>query len=230
MHCPKCGVEVMEQAGFCHKCGAELDAAQSEFSAEEMTPHATGAEEAADQPPATPIEKMQRAAASRRDADEETEEDLWHGGYSSKAMLGAWVLSGLITIGLLVLAVWAGHPWIGWPVAVGIPLLWLYQLSTLCYRRWNIRYQLTNQRFIHQTGILRRVTDRIEVIDMDDIACEQKLLERPVGVGTIRISSSDSSHPELTMLGIENVKEVATLIDDTRRAERRRRGLHIESI
>ncbi len=225
MHCPKCGVEVMEQAGFCHKCGAQLDTAESEFSAEEVTPRSTDAEAAA-----TPIEKMQEAAASRQGAEEETEEDLWHGGYSSKAMLGAWVLSSLLTVVLLVLAFWAWKPWVGWPVAVGIPLLWLYQLSTLCYRRWNIRYQLTNQRFIHQTGILRRVTDRIEVIDMDDIACEQKLLERPVGVGTIRISSSDRSHPELIMLGIENVKEVASLIDDTRRAERRRRGLHIESI
>ncbi len=227
MHCPKCGVEVMEAAGFCHKCGAELDAGESEFSAQEVNPPSTGAEE---QAPVTPLEKMQQAAASRRDVEDETEEDLWHGGYSSKAMLGAWVLSSLVTVGLLVLAVWAGNKWIGWPVAVGIPLLWIYQLAKLCYRRWNIRYQLTNQRFIHQTGILRRVTDRIEVIDMDDITSEQKLLERPVGVGTIRISSSDRSHPELIMLGIENVKEVATLIDETRRAERRRRGLHIESI
>ncbi len=227
MHCPKCGVEVMEQAGFCHKCGAELDAAESEFSAEEVSPPSTSAEE---QPPATPIEKMQQAVASRRDVEDEAEEDLWRGGYSSKAMLGAWVLSSLVTVALVIFAFWAWQPWVGWPVAVGIPALWLYQLSTLCYRRWNIRYHLTNQRFIHQTGILRRVTDRIEVIDMDDITSEQKLLERVVGVGTIRISSSDRSHPELIMLGIENVKEVATLIDETRRAERRRRGLHIESI
>ena len=32
------------------------------------------------------------------------------------------------------------------------------------------------------------------------------------------------------MRGIEKAKDVATMIDDLRRKERRRRGLHIESI
>ena len=46
----------------------------------------------------------------------------------------------------------------------------------------------------------------------------------------IIIRSSDSSHPELVMSGIGDVRKVADLIDDARRAERRKRGLHIESI
>ena len=50
------------------------------------------------------------------------------------------------------------------------------------------------------------------------------------GVGSIKISSSDRSHPELVLLGIEDVKNIADTIDDVRRKERRRRGLHIESI
>jgi hypothetical protein len=65
---------------------------------------------------------------------------------------------------------------------------------------------------------------------MDDITFEQKLLERFMGVGTIRISSSDRTHPELYLKGIQDVRRVAGLIDDTRRSERRRRGLHIENI
>jgi hypothetical protein len=89
---------------------------------------------------------------------------------------------------------------------------------------------LTNQRFIHESGILRRVSDRIEVLDMDDITFEQGIIERLVGVGTIRVMSSDRTHPELQMYGIDNVREVSGLFDDTRRAERRRRGLHIENI
>ena len=65
---------------------------------------------------------------------------------------------------------------------------------------------LTNQRFIHESGILRRVSDRIEVLDIDDITFEQGIIERLVGVGTIRVMSSDRSHPELLMYGIENVR------------------------
>jgi hypothetical protein len=49
-------------------------------------------------------------------------------------------------------------------------------------------------------------------------------------VGTIHISSSDRTHPELLLLGIDDVKRVADLIDDVRRKERRQRGLHIEAI
>ena len=145
-------------------------------------------------------------------------------------MVGAWALSGLITVVALVAAIWVNSPWLWWPMAVAIPGLWLYQAGKLAYRRISVRYWLTTQRFVHEEGIFRRVTDRIEIIDMDDIAFEQTLLERTVGVGTIRISSSDRSHPELLMIGIEKVKEVAGMLDDARRAERRRRGLHIESI
>ena len=146
-------------------------------------------------------------------------------------MIGAWVFSSLITIVSLIIWIMYVSNGTAWLVLVVlIVLLWLFQLLKLCYRRMNIRYQLTTQRFIHETGILRRVTDRIETIDMDDITFEQSFLERFVGVGTISISSSDRTHPEIVMFGIEDVKRIAGVIDDTRRAERRRRGLHIESI
>jgi membrane protein YdbS with pleckstrin-like domain len=109
-------------------------------------------------------------------------------------------------------------------------LPWLYCFLLLCYRRMSVRYLLTTQRFVHESGILRRVTDRIEVIDIDDITFEQGPLERLVGVGTIRVSSRDRSHPQLELPGIENVKDVSERFDNARRAERRRRGLHIEQI
>ena len=89
---------------------------------------------------------------------------------------------------------------------------------------------MTTQRFVHERGILRRMNDRIEVLDMDDITFEQGLLERLSGVGTIRIVSHDQIDPELVLPGIENVKHVASLFDDARLAERRRRGLHVEQI
>ena len=145
-------------------------------------------------------------------------------------MIGAWALSGLITVLLVVLAFWIWRSWFTWAAVVVVALLWIWQLCVMKYRQWNVRYRLTTQRFIHETGILRRVTDRIETIDMDDITFEQRFLERFVGVGTIGITSSDRTHPELLLLGIDNVKEVAGKIDDIRRSERRRRGLHIESI
>ena len=94
---------------------------------------------------------------------------------------------------------------------------WGYNLIKLIHRRLSVSYVLTNQRFIHESGVLRRITDRIEVIDIDDITFEQGVVERIVGVGTIKIASSDHTHPELLLFGIENVSQVSGLIDDTRR-------------
>jgi len=241
MHCPKCSAEVTEQAIYCHKCGERVDGEEQQFSPPPQ-PDSTDREtdpgvastvdtDPADRPPAEHgANSFKDAASSRQNAADEPEKELWQGGYSPKAMIGDSCLSGLVTIAALSLAIWVNKPWMWWPFAVAIPALWIFQAGKLAYRRISVRYFLTTQRFIHEEGLFRRVTDRIEIIDMDDIAFEQSLLERFEGVGTIRISSSDRSHPELHMLGIEKVKEVAGMIDDARRAERRRRGLHIESI
>jgi membrane protein YdbS with pleckstrin-like domain len=151
-------------------------------------------------------------------------------------MVGSWLLAGLGAVVLLILAIWLTNASdISWQVIWGIWAVVMiaglgYLGVVLAYRRLSVRYRLTSSRFFHEQGILRHVTDRIEVIDMDDISYEQSLLQRMMGVGTIRITSSDRTHPVLDIRGIENVREVSSLMDDARRDERRRRGLHIESV
>lgn len=239
MQCPKCGAEVATQSVYCHKCGERIDLPDEQSQPDglaaaqgvsEDRPSDAGSSPAPAPSAPTPAQRFLETAATRQGREDEPEEGLWQGGYSSKAMIGAWTLSGLITVALVVLAFWTWKSWFTWTTVAVVALLWVYQLCVMKYRQWNVRYRLTSQRFIHETGILRRVTDRIEVIDMDDITFEQKLLERFVSVGTIRISSSDRTHPELLLRGINHVKEVAEKLDDIRRSERRRRGLHIEAI
>jgi membrane protein YdbS with pleckstrin-like domain len=220
MVCPQCGAEVMADAVFCYKCGQRLDGQDSQADPVSRDTPAQGS---------SPMEKFKSAAAQRNTGDE-AENELWRGGYSSKAMIGAWCLCVLVSILLLIIGVWAWRYWLWIVIVLAIIGCWGYNLILLFYRRLSMRYMLTNQRFVHESGILRRVTDRIEVIDMDDISYEQGVIQRMVGVGTIRIMSSDRTHPELVMKGIDNVREISGIFDDTRRAERRRRGLHIESI
>ena len=222
MHCPACGVDAVEQAIYCHKCGARL------VPAENGPPAASAF---AEQPPAGPANATDPAAPVRREGQDEPERELWRGGYSSKAMAAAWVSSGLVSLALLVVGIlWVREAkwWLLLVVAMILP--WVYSFAVLAYRRMSVHYLLSTQRFIHESGILRRVNNRIEVLDMDDITFEQGLLERFSGVGTIRIMSHDRSDPELELRGIEKVQEVARLIDDARLAERRRRGLHVGQI
>lgn len=218
MQCPECGVEVVEGAVFCHRCGASL------------LPGNPGPAPESDPDAEAPSPRERFEGAGRR-GDDDSEQELWAGTYCGKAMISAWALSGAITVVLLVVAVVFWSSWYVGIIALAlIPCLWLYQYLVMVFRKMDVRYRLTTHRFFHESGILRRKQDLIEVIDIDDITCDQSLLERLVGVGSIHISSSDKTHPELTIYGIEDCKSVSEIMERARHDERRRRGLHIEHI
>lgn len=188
----------------------------------------------ADSIPDTSKERFLDAAAQRvaATAPVSAERSLWQGGYSAKAMYGTWLLSAVVTVAALVALVMFGnqHPAI-WPAGGAvIAAWWCIAIGTFIYRRLSVSYELTSQRFIHKYGILVRRTDRIEVIDIDDVSFTQGIVQRMLGVGTINLTSSDRSHPELRLNGIDQVNTISNMIDDVRRDERRKRSLHIEAV
>jgi membrane protein YdbS with pleckstrin-like domain len=157
------------------------------------------------------------------------EEDLWSGTYSPKAMVGPAIGAAVLTLVGFVAASFAGP--VGWTVAgIAAVIVWAALGLVLLYRRLTVRYRLTTFRFFHETGLLSRTRNRIEVIDINDVTLQQGLIERMLNVGTIHIRSSDVTDPDIYLPGIENVGAVTDLIDNTRRAERQRRGLFMENI
>jgi len=223
MRCSSCGAEVIAEAVYCHRCGQRIEEPGGE------SPTLPNGAEASESLPRGPAETLRAGAATQSSA--EPERELWRGGYSPKAMLSGWLISGLVDVALLVIGFYWGFSAKGWLILLPLMTLpWLYFAALLGYRRLSVRYQLTTQRFQHETGILWRVTNCIETIDMDDITFSQGPLERLVGVGTIRIISSDRSHPELLLSGIAEVQAVAEKFDSARRTERRRRSIHLEQI
>ncbi len=184
-----------------------------------------GAAEAA----ATPVDKF-RAAQSASAASTEPEQELWRGGFSPKAMYGTWMVAVFITAAAVVISLLVPQP-LTWIVAAAVVVVfWLWSLAHYAYARLSVDYSLTTQRLVHKTGILRQVTNRIEVIDVDDVQYTQGIIERMFGVGTIKLLSSDISDKSLTMRGIDNVQQVAGMIDNARRDERRKRGLYMEAV
>ena len=177
-------------------------------------------------------QKFEQSVAAVKQAEfdsDEEETQLWQGGYSPKAMVGTWIAIAILSVVLFVL------PFLIEPLTVvmaigAILLIWIFAGLRYAYRRLGYHYELTTQRFIHQSGLLSRQTDRIEVIDIDDVSFKQGPIQRMFGVGTIDLTGSDRTHPQLMMHGIAGVRDVSGLIDDTRRKERKRRSLHIESI
>mgnify|MGYP002634377241 CR=1 FL=1 len=172
-----------------------------------------------------------RDAVGNPNADAPVEEELWEGRYSAKAMVGYWIGSviAVLVIGSILFSTMAMGKAFFASLGVAV-VVWGSLGLLLGYRKLSNYYRLTNQRLIHKTGVLRQVTDRIEVIDMDDVTYVQGIVERLLSVGTIHISSSDRTHPRLDLRGIDDVQRIADLIDDIRRHERRTRGVHIETI
>ena len=159
---------------------------------------------------------------------------LWEGGFSGKSMFGSWAVAAAVTILIIIFMsiIQSLRSNVNfWYGAVGlIAIMWLYLVGVMFYRKWGMHYELTTQQIKHREGILFRKLNRIELIDIDDVNYQQGPVQTLLGVGNINIKSSDTSHPELVMYGIANIKEVSDMIDNARRNERRKRGLHIESI
>lgn len=217
MKCHACGAENSDDASFCQNCGASLKGQAANGGANSRAADIIQAASA-------------QAAGGGSGRGNEPEEHLWTGGFAAKAMIGTWFAALGLSVGLIVLSLLLPIPVL--PLIVGgvVSLLWIYAIGAYFVRRLSVLYTLTNQRFLHESGLLSRVTDRIEVIDIDDVTFRQGMFERMLGVGTIEIESSDRTHPRLVLAGIDDVKRVAGLIDDVRRKERRRRGLHIEQV
>ncbi|MEN0111973.1 MAG: PH domain-containing protein, partial [Planctomycetota bacterium] len=192
-----------------------------------QTPHTMSQD-----PPPTAAENPLSAAAQRnREASDSPEEALWSGGYSHLAMVGTWFACGLASV-IALLAAFAlslTAAGVGYTLLV-VLAVWAFFGLLFLYRRYSVTYRLSTQRLIHEAGLLWRTVDRVELIDIDDVTYRQAPVERVFGVGTIVLASSDRTTPELAMPGIADVRRVADRIDDARRAERRSRGLHIETI
>jgi membrane protein YdbS with pleckstrin-like domain len=170
-----------------------------------------------------------RPAGSGSSAGQPQEDELWSGTYSGKAMVGPAAGLAVLTIAGLIAASFAGP--IGWTIAgLAAVVLWTILGLVLMYRKLSVRYRLTTFRFFHETGLLSRTRNRIEVIDINDVTLQQGLIERMFNVGTIHMRSSDVTHPDILLPGIDDVGRVTDLIDNTRRAERQRRGVFMENI
>ncbi len=208
MQCPKCAADVTGDAVFCARCGTRLVANASNVAV------------AAGQP-------------ARGDKSSDTgEHTLWEGCFSPKAMVGTWIGMGLVDAVLIVLAIYlmfSEHKSYAWLPIVTMLVLDAAIVARYLLKRISIRYRLSNHRFFHEEGILNRKVNPIDLITITDVAFEQGLIERIMGVGRIKIMSSDTSDPTLWVEGIEDVQNVASMVDKTRRDEMMRRRVFFDA-
>ncbi|HVT28564.1 MAG TPA: PH domain-containing protein [Lacipirellulaceae bacterium] len=222
MTCNQCGADAPADAAFCPRCGAKLSSASG----------ASG-----NRPPKA---AHLQAGAGRGTSADVPEDELWSGGYSPKAVIGWYIVAGVLTILAGAGALYADAGSAVWlAIAVGalvvIGCLALYSQ----YKRMSVHYRLTTHRLVLQTGILSQVDNRILLVDIDDITVREGAIERLFNIGTIILRTTDETTKEespdraapgkgvVIMDGIENPRHVGDIIDESRRAERTRRGVYM---
>ena len=229
MKCQICNVEAPQGASFCQHCGAKLPMFDEMSTSTDATDPADTVAGPSN-PPATAQRDAPAATSGGRQhgIQDIPEETLWEGTYSPKAMLGLAVGCAVLSLVLFVLAfAYASGPFRMF-LLLAIVASWVAAAGRLGVKRLGIRYKLTSHMFYHQRGMLTRITDRIELIEIHDVTYQQGLFERLAGVGKIKIESSDRTHPVFFVTGVENVEGIVQMIDKARRGEQVRRGRRID--
>lgn len=206
MKCQTCGQELDPQTKVCPNCQTE-------------------------QPPIDAISGQVERVPKRGDPDI----DVWQAPYSMRGMIGTWVTLAVITVAVIVLdailvnKVAKDQALLVWGITLGIMVVvWVFFLLVGLYRHATIQYRLTTYRFYNQKGLLFRSLNSMEVIDIEDLALHQNLLERLAGVGRIILRTKDPSDPILELKGVANPHEAFKRIDKARRDEHVRRSIKVE--
>ncbi len=162
------------------------------------------------------------------------ERKLWQGQFSARSLIGDW-LGALLITGLLLTTTWnipvlQNSPKVWLVTGFMIGMLWIALVGLTLHRKLSHRYELTSQRLLHRSGILNRKLRRLDLIDIDDVSYFQGPLQSMLDIGRIELTTRDQDQPRLFLPGIASVRQVAALIDHTRRIERQTRGIREQSI
>ena len=72
----------------------------------------------------------------------------------------------------------------------------------------NLRYTLTTQRLLIERGVLTKSLEEVDLRYVDETQFFQPFLERLLGIGEIRVVSSDKLAPNLVLHGVADPRGV----------------------
>jgi membrane protein YdbS with pleckstrin-like domain len=165
-----------------------------------------------------------------------SEEVVWEGVPSLKAMASEAVMTGLFAIGLPLVVGLGFDPLLsllaqlGRPVAdavgtnrstislvltVAVTVLVVARLAKLIWHAAVLRshrYKVSNQRILLETGVLSKRIDEVDMRTIEDIEFRQRFLERLLGIGDIAIIAADKGMARFRLIAVENPRDVRELI------------------
>lgn len=89
------------------------------------------------------------------------------------------------------------------------------------------KYIVYEERMIIKTGLLTSTEDEIRLYRVTDITLRRSLWQRMLGLGTIRLNSSDTSMPVLDIRNIRNSRDVRDTLSDLVDAARAKKNIYV---
>lgn len=114
-----------------------------------------------------------------------------------------------------------GH-WLLAVVSLGILALWYW------VRAQSVRYRVTTQRVIVESGLLSKRLDQIDLYRIHDYVVERPIGQRLAGTGNVVLQTVDRTTPSIRLAGLST--DVVQLYEKLRKAtesEKRRRGVRV---
>ena len=152
------------------------------------------------------------------------EQEVWSGTPSQLRHVSLYTLCALVGLALVVAAiVLAQRSSTLWWLPLVLVLLPL-ALAGKRYLQTNFeRITLTDQRLILRHGILSRSTDYVELYRIKDSHFTQPFAERMLGLGTIRLRTTQDSAPVVELTGMRTPEalwnQIRTLVEARRDAK-----------
>jgi membrane protein YdbS with pleckstrin-like domain len=155
------------------------------------------------------------------------EEVYFEGPPSLRGQTGTLILSGLASVAIFGLSLYAAGTWGGrtwWLVLVALVVAFgLFAYPVLATR--TRRYKVTNYRIDFERGLISTTIDSLELWHVDDINMHQTPWDKLLNVGTITVKAHDQDLPVLEMNGLPDPRKLFDLLKQRVISVKRSRGV-----
>ncbi len=160
----------------------------------------------------------------------------FHGRASALVLLGPTVASGFaLMVAVILLLLPRLYHTSGelllflYVAAAALAALALLYWAANCWHWLGRVYRITSDRIELESGILRKQVRNLDLWRVQDLALDQGLMQRLLGLGYVRVTSSDRDIPHVLVGPIRRPRQLCDLLKRAALDADRRRGvLHIE--
>jgi uncharacterized membrane protein YdbT with pleckstrin-like domain len=119
------------------------------------------------------------------------------------------VLAILFIVSPLVIRIGMGeHQWPQRWVIIVLEVIGVSLLVAPAIVTKQVRYRISNYRIDYERGFLAKDIKSLELWHVEDMSFHQSIIDRLIGIGTIRVISHDDTMPDLRMRGIPNARKI----------------------